>query len=132
MSDTSKYNNKETLKKLGFISSDEFNHKLDNETKLNYVISVLNDYMKTKEPDNNNHKLESSKFLKNHDNHKIEAIESVLGSDEFMLFSLKQYKLLIYKDNEIFGKEKPTLLVYKMSDKGVSSCLRRLFKIRNN
>ncbi len=51
MNDISKYNNKETLKKLSSTSGDEFNHKLDNKIKLNYIISVLNDYMKAKEPD---------------------------------------------------------------------------------
>jgi hypothetical protein len=119
------------LKKFISTSADEFNNKLDNETKLNYFISVLNDYMVTKQSSNNNYQSESPKFVKNHDE-KPGVIETVLDSDDFMLFAFRQYKLLIYRDNEILEKNIPNIHVYKMSDNVVSSCLRKLFKLRNN
>jgi hypothetical protein len=131
MKDTLEYNSKEMLKKFISTSADEFNNKLDNETKLNYFISVLNDYMVTKQSSNNNYQSESPKFVKNHDE-KPGVIETVLDSDDFMLFAFRQYKLLIYRDNEILEKNIPNIHVYKMSDNVVSSCLRKLFKLRNN
>ena len=132
MKETLEYNSKEMLKKFSSTSADEFNNKLDNETKLNYFISVLNDYMVTKQSSNNNCQSESPKFLKNHDEKKPEAIETVLDSDDFMLFAFRQYKLLIYRDNEILEKNIPNIHVYKMSDNVVSSCMRKLFRLRNN
>jgi hypothetical protein len=131
MKDTLEYNSKEMLKKFISTSADEFNNKLDNETKLNYFISVLNDYMVTKQSSNNYSQSEFPKFVKDHDE-KPGVIETVLDSDDFMLFAFRQYKLLIYRDNEILEKNIPNIHVYKMSDNVVSSCLRKLFKLRNN
>jgi hypothetical protein len=131
MKETLEHNNKEMLKEFSSTTADEFNNKLDNETKLNYFISVLNDYMVTKQSSNNNYQSESPKFLKNHDEKKPEVIETVLDSDDFRLFAFRQYKLLIYRDNEILEKNIPNIHVYKMSDNVVSSCLRKLFKLRN-
>ncbi len=132
MKETSQYNNKEMLKKLSSISTDEFNYELDNETKLNYFISVLNDYMVTKQSSNNYSQSEFPKFVKDHDDKKREAIETVLDSDDFRLFAFRQYKLLIYRDNKILEKNIPNIHVYKISDNVVSSYLRKLFKLRNN
>jgi hypothetical protein len=130
MKETLEHNNKEMLKEFSSTTADEFN-KLDNEIKLNYFISVLNDYMVTRQSSNNNYQSESAKFLKNHDEKKPEVIETVLDSDDFRLFAFRQYKLLIYRDNEIPEKNIPNIHVYKMSDNVVSSCLRKLFKLRN-
>jgi len=131
MKETLEQNNKKMLKEFSSTTADEFNNKLDNEIKLNYFISVLNDYMVTRQSSNNNYQSESAKFLKNHDEKKPELIETVLDSDDFRLFAFRQYKLLIYRDNEIPEKNIPNIHVYKMSDNVVSSCLRKLFKLRN-
>ena len=131
MKETLEHNNKKMLKEFSSTTADEFNNKLDNEIKLNYFISVLNDYMVTRQSSNNNYQSESAKFLKNHDEKKPELIETVLDSDDFRLFAFRQYKLLIYRDNEILEKNIPNIHVYKMSDNVVSSCLRKLFKLRN-
>jgi hypothetical protein len=48
MKETLEHNNKEMLKEFSSTTADEFN-KLDNEIKLNYFISVLNDYMVTRQ-----------------------------------------------------------------------------------
>jgi hypothetical protein len=131
LKETSEYTNKEMLKKLSSISTDEFNYELDNETKLNCFISVLNDYMVTKQSSNNYSQSEFPKFVKDHDE-KPGVNETVLDSDDFMLFAFRQYKLLIYRDNKILEKNIPNIHVYKIADNVVSSYLRKLFKLRNN
>ncbi|MGH9973797.1 MAG: hypothetical protein ACRD93_07850 [Nitrososphaeraceae archaeon] len=68
--------------------------------------------MVTKESANNDYQSESPKFIKNYDDKNLEAIENVLDSDDFVLFALQQYKLLIYRDNEIFEKNIPNLHLY--------------------